>query len=43
MRRRIVAGNWKLQGSRAFAAALVDEIKRDAPATVELIVLPPFP
>lgn len=43
MRRRIVAGNWKLQGSRAFAAALVDEIKRDAPATVELIVLPSFP
>ena len=43
MRRRIVAGNWKLQGSRAFAAALVEDIKREAPASVELLVLPPFP
>ena len=43
MRRKIVAGNWKLQGSREFAAALVDAIKAGAPAGVDLIVLPPYP
>lgn len=43
MRRKIVAGNWKLQGSREFAAALVDGIQAAMPAGVELIVLPPFP
>ena len=26
MRRKIVAGNWKLHGDRAFATALVDAI-----------------
>jgi triosephosphate isomerase len=43
MRRRIVAGNWKLHGSRAFAAALVADIAAAQPAGVELVVLPPFP
>ena len=43
MRRKIIAGNWKLQGSREFAAALVDAIKAGAPAGVGLIVLPPYP
>jgi len=43
MRRKIVAGNWKLQGSREFAAALVDAINAGAPAGVGLIVLPPYP
>ncbi|MDE2382336.1 MAG: triose-phosphate isomerase [Xanthomonadaceae bacterium] len=43
MRRKIVAGNWKLQGSREFAAALVDAINAGAPAGVHLIVLPPYP
>ncbi|QNN47210.1 triose-phosphate isomerase [Thermomonas brevis] len=43
MRRKIVAGNWKLHGSRAFAAALVAEIAAAPPAGVELVVLPPFP
>ncbi|HOV97262.1 MAG TPA: triose-phosphate isomerase [Thermomonas sp.] len=43
MRRKIVAGNWKLQGSRDFAAALVAAIKAEAPARVDLIVLPPYP
>jgi triosephosphate isomerase len=43
MRRRIIAGNWKLHGSRAFAAELVGAIAA-APATagVELVVLPPL-
>ncbi|MGE4366686.1 triose-phosphate isomerase [Thermomonas sp.] len=43
MRRKIVAGNWKLHGSRAFAAALVVELGAARPARVELVVLPPFP
>ncbi|WP_140908894.1 triose-phosphate isomerase [Cognatiluteimonas lumbrici] len=44
MRRRIVAGNWKLHGDRAFARALLDEIVAgDAPEDVELVVLPPLP
>jgi triosephosphate isomerase len=44
MRRKIVAGNWKMHGDRAFAAALVDAIaSAPAPAGVERVVLPPFP
>ena len=44
MRRRIVAGNWKLHGNRAFAHALMDAIAAvPAPEGVERIVLPPLP
>jgi triosephosphate isomerase len=44
MRRRIVAGNWKLHGDRKFACALVEEIAATAPpAGVERVVLPPLP
>ncbi len=44
MRRRIVAGNWKLHGDRAFAHALMDAIAAvPAPAGVERVVLPPLP
>jgi triosephosphate isomerase (TIM) len=44
MRRRIVAGNWKLHGDRDFATALLDEVvAAPAPAGVERVVLPPFP
>ena len=44
MRRRIVAGNWKLHGDRKFACALLEEIAAvPAPAGVEQIVLPPLP
>ena len=44
MRRRIVAGNWKLHGDRAFAHALLDEIAASpARAGVDLVVLPPLP
>jgi len=43
MRRRIVAGNWKLQGSRTFATELVEGIAAGLPGGVEAIVLPPFP
>lgn len=43
MRRRIVAGNWKLHGDRAFAHALVDEIAAvPAPEGVERVILPPL-
>jgi len=44
MRRRIVAGNWKLHGDRKFAFALLDEIVAvAAPQGVERVVLPPLP
>ena len=44
MRRRIVAGNWKLHGNRAFAHGLMDAIAAvPAPAGVERVVLPPLP
>ena len=44
MRRRIVAGNWKLHGDRDFACALVAELAAvPAPAGVERVVLPPLP
>ncbi|HET6604388.1 MAG TPA: triose-phosphate isomerase [Xanthomonadaceae bacterium] len=44
MRRRIVAGNWKMHGERAFARALLDAVAASgSPAGVELIVLPPLP
>lgn len=44
MRRKIVAGNWKLHGSRAFVAELLGALAA-APDNVgvELVVLPPFP
>ncbi|SEK89543.1 triosephosphate isomerase [Pseudoxanthomonas sp. GM95] len=44
MRRRIVAGNWKLHGSRDFATQLVAELAEGLPLQdVELVVLPPLP
>jgi triosephosphate isomerase len=44
MRKRIVAGNWKLHGSRTFATGLLDAVAAGLPiAGVEVIVLPPLP
>ena len=43
MRRRIVAGNWKLNGSRDFATALVGQIAAAKVPGVELVILPPLP
>lgn len=44
MRPKIVAGNWKLHGDRAFARALLDELAAVPQAAgVELAVLPPMP
>ncbi|HEY0502424.1 MAG TPA: triose-phosphate isomerase [Lysobacter sp.] len=44
MRRRIVAGNWKLHGDRRFALELLDAlVKQPAPEGVEWVILPPLP
>ncbi len=44
MRRPIVAGNWKMHGSRAENARLIEELLAGAPATPKAtcIVCPPF-
>lgn len=44
MRRKIVAGNWKLHGSRAFATELVAQIAAHMPLEgVDVVILPPLP
>ncbi|MGY8564727.1 triose-phosphate isomerase [Paracidovorax citrulli] len=44
MRRKIVAGNWKLHGSRQFATDLVRDIVASLPKEgVEVVILPPLP
>ncbi len=44
MRQKVVAGNWKLHGDRAFANGLLDAIvAADRPANVEIAILPPLP
>lgn len=44
MRRKIVAGNWKLHGTREFATTLVTDIANGAPEQgVTLVILPPLP
>lgn len=43
MRRTLVAGNWKMHGSRTMAAELVGAVRAGAPADVDLAILPPFP
>src|SRR5690606_25109768 len=44
MRPRIVAGNWKMNGDRDFAAALLGELAgARLPDGVQAIVMPPFP
>ena len=44
MRRKIVAGNWKLHGDRDFALALLDAlVALPAPQGVERLILPPLP
>lgn len=43
-RRKIVAGNWKLHGTRTFAHELVREVASGLPiGDVELVILPPLP
>ncbi|WP_313140937.1 triose-phosphate isomerase [Stenotrophomonas sp.] len=44
MRRKIVAGNWKLHGSRQFATDLLGQVAAGLPkAGVEVVILPPLP
>ena len=43
MRERIVAGNWKLHGDRAFARHLLDDVVRLKPDGVRLAIFPPMP
>jgi triosephosphate isomerase len=43
MRNRIVAGNWKLHGDRAFARALLDRVSDAKPPGVRVAVFPPMP
>ena len=44
MRQRIVAGNWKLNGDRAFARELLDAlVAGPRPAGVDVVVMPPVP
>ncbi|MFI4970025.1 MAG: triose-phosphate isomerase, partial [Lysobacterales bacterium] len=43
MRRPLVAGNWKMHGSRAMAGGLVDAVAAALPIGVDVAVLPPFP
>lgn len=44
MRQKIVAGNWKLHGSRQFATELVGQVAAGLPLEgVQLVILPPLP
>jgi triosephosphate isomerase len=44
VRRRIVAGNWKLYGTRDFATALLTDVVAALPVDgVDVVVLPPLP
>ncbi|MDO1528683.1 triose-phosphate isomerase [Fulvimonas sp. R45] len=43
MRKKLVAGNWKMHGSRSMAEALVDGIVAARPDGVDVLVFPPFP
>jgi triosephosphate isomerase len=43
MRRPLVAGNWKMHGTQASAAALVADIVARLPSSADVAVLPPFP
>jgi triosephosphate isomerase len=43
MRRKLVAGNWKMHGSRASAKALLDAIAAAAPSACDIAIFPPFP
>jgi triosephosphate isomerase len=42
MRKKFVAGNWKMHGSRSMAKALVDDIAAGRPDGVDVAVFPPF-
>ena len=43
MRKKIVAGNWKLNGSRAFGEALLNTLAPSLNPAVETLIIPPLP
>ena len=43
MRRKIVAGNWKLNGNRAFADALLNTLKPALSEAFTTVIIPPMP
>ncbi|MFC5741188.1 triose-phosphate isomerase [Dyella tabacisoli] len=43
MRKKLVAGNWKMHGSHSMAAALVGDIVAKMPPMVDVVVFPPLP
>jgi len=43
MRKKLVAGNWKMHGSRSMATVLADEIAAASPDSIDVVVFPPFP
>lgn len=43
MRKKFVAGNWKMHGSRSMATALAEEIAAAKPDSVDVALFPPFP
>lgn len=43
MRKKLVAGNWKMHGSRSMAGALLKEIVAGKPASIDVAVFPPYP
>ncbi|HTV85975.1 MAG TPA: triose-phosphate isomerase [Dyella sp.] len=43
MRKKLVAGNWKMHGSRSMAEGLVHEIAQGKPSDIDVLMFPPFP
>ncbi|MGY3038670.1 triosephosphate isomerase [Rhodanobacter sp. TND4EL1] len=43
MRKKFVAGNWKMHGSRSMAKALVADVAAGMPDDIDVAVFPPFP
>jgi triosephosphate isomerase len=43
MRRKLVAGNWKMYGSRSMASDLAGAIAANMPSDIDVAVFPPFP
>ncbi len=43
MRKKLVAGNWKMHGSRSMAMALLNDIVAARPQSIDVAVFPPFP
>lgn len=43
MRKKLVAGNWKMHGSHSMATSLVDEVVGGKPDAIDVVLFPPFP